>query len=175
MSANELLLLGLLEQQEMHGYRLHELLEHQLQFVTDLKRPTAYRMLEQMYRQGLVEREAERSGRRPERVVYHLTPAGRERFERLLRDQLASAERMYHAGNIALLFLDRIPVAERVELLKRRLRGVEEQRAVLASIAQAHSKGSSVRMALEHDLTHLDSEIAWLAKTIEQLKENVSP
>ncbi len=158
----------------MHGYRLHEFLEHQLHFVTDLKRPTAYRLLEQMYRRGLVEREAEREGRRPERMVYHITPAGRARFEKLLREHLASAERIYHSGNVALLFLGRVPEEEQVRLLRRRLRGFEEQRSVLASIVDAHPDGSSARLALEHDLAHLDREITWLEKTIERLKEKAS-
>lgn len=174
MSANELLLLGLLEQQDMHGYRLHEFLEHQLHFVTDLKRPTAYRLLEQMYRRGLVEREAERAGRRPERMVYHITSAGRAHFEKLLREHLASAERVYHSGNVALLFLERVPEDERARLLRRRLRGFEEQRSVLAGIVEAHPEGSSVRLALEHDLAHLDREITWLEETIERLEEKES-
>src|SRR5581483_289170 len=146
MSASELLLLGLLEQQDMHGYKLHEFLEHQLHFVTDLKRPPAYRLLEQMYHRGLVEREAERAGRRPERIVYHLTPAGRARFETLLREHLATAERVYHSGNVALLFLERVPEDERVRLLERRLRGFEEQRSVLARVVEAHPDGASVRL-----------------------------
>src|SRR4051812_13792108 len=124
MDANELLLLGLLDRQEMHGYRLHEFLEHRLQFVSDLKRPTAYRLLEQLHRQGLVERASEREGRRPERMIYRVTPAGRARFEDLLRLQLASASRTIYPGNAALLFADRVPPEERGSLLRKRLEGV---------------------------------------------------
>ena len=173
MSANELLLLGLLDQQEMHGYKLHEFLEHQLSFVSDLKRPTAYRTLEQLLRRGFVARVSERSGRRPERMVYRITPTGRARFERLLREQLASAERVIHQGNIALLFWGRIPENERVHLLERRRRGVEEQRSMLAPIVDAHREGTAVRLVLEHDLAHLDTEISWLTKTIDDLKEKL--
>lgn len=172
--ANELLLLGLLEKEEMHGYRLHEFLENQLSFVSDLKRPTAYRLLEQLYRRGLVEREAERSGRRPERLVYQITPAGRSRFEKLLRAQLATAERVMHTGNIALLFSDRIPVDERRGLLRRRLASAREQRSIFAEIVNAHASGRTAHLALTHDLAHLDVEIAWLANLIEELKENAT-
>lgn len=169
--ANELLLLGLLEKEEMHGYRLHEFLEHQLRFVSDLKRPTAYRLLEQLFRRGLVEREAERSGRRPERLVYQITPEGRTRFDKLLRAQLAHAEQVIHTGNVALLFCDRLPIDERRRLLQRRLAAAREQRTIFAEIVGAHSPGTTAYLALTHDLAHLDAEISWLAHLIEGLKD----
>ena len=169
MDPNELLLLGLLDQQEMHGYKLHEILENRLHFISDLKRSTAYRLLEQLLARGLVEREAERPGRRPERMVYHITPAGRAHFERILREELATARPTIHAGNAALLFSDRIPREERRALFERRRRGVEEQRAVIASIVQAHPRNTYARLALEHDLAHLETELHWLSSTIDRL------
>ena len=171
MDANELLLLGLLRREGMHGYKLHEFLEHQLGFVSDLKRPTAYRLLDRLLQRGLVERETDREGRRPERMVYHLTAAGEARFEKLLREQLANPARVIHSGNVALLFSDQLPAAERRALLVRRRDGVATQRAGLAEIIDAHAPGSAVRLALEHDLAHLDVEMTWLTRTIETLKE----
>lgn len=171
MESNELLLLGLLDQQDMHGYKLHELLEHQLHFVSDLKRPTAYRLLEYLLRRGMVEREPEREGRRPERMVYHITAAGRARFDKLLREQLARAEPVIHSGNVALLFSDRVPRDERLGLLERRRGGVEEHRGLMASIVAAHPEGTAVRLAMEHDLAHLETELSWLTSTIQHLKE----
>ena len=75
----------------MHGYELHEMLERQLGFLSDLKKPTAYRLLDLLEEQGLVEGEVERLGRRPERRVYRLTPEGQERFQTLLRAELGEA------------------------------------------------------------------------------------
>jgi DNA-binding PadR family transcriptional regulator len=169
MDAHELLLLGLLDQEAMHGYRLNEFLEHRLSFVSDLKRPTAYRLLEQLLARGLVERESERAGRRPERQVYRLSTAGRARFDRLLREQLADAEQTVHPGNVALLFSDRVPPAERRDLLRRRRDGVATLRAVAANTLEPHAPASPPRLALEHDLAHLDAEMAWLDRTIEGL------
>jgi DNA-binding PadR family transcriptional regulator len=173
MDANELLLLGLLDRQEMHGYRLHEFLEHQLQFVSDLKRPTAYRLLEQLHRQGLVERASEREGRRPERMIYRVTQAGRARFDELLRLHLATAGRTIYPGNVALLFSERISPEERRSLLQKRLAGVEEQWRVLEPAVEAHSPNTPARLALEHDLAHLQVEARWLAATIERIETEV--
>jgi DNA-binding PadR family transcriptional regulator len=163
---HELLLLGLLDQQSMHGYRLTEFLEHRLETVSNLTRPTAYRLLEKLYRQGLVERVAERDGHRPERMVYQISPNGRARLEVLLREQLAATPRVYYGGNVALLFADRLPIAERNGLLARRRESVAEQRERVAAYASAHHLGSSPRLVLEHDLAHLDAELDWLDRLI---------
>jgi len=174
VESNELLLLGLLDREEMHGYRLHEFLDNQLRFVSDLKRPTAYRLLELLLRRGLVTRESEREGRRPERMVYRITTEGRERFVKLLREQLSRAERVIHTGNVALLFCDRIPLAERVDLLRCRLDGVERQWKAMLPIVEAHSPGTAARLALEHDVAHLEVERVWLARTIAELSKQES-
>jgi DNA-binding PadR family transcriptional regulator len=159
---NELLLLGLLDAQRMHGYELHECLEHRLGFVSDLKKPTAYRILERLHEQGLVDGKVERAGRRPERLVYWLTDAGRARLRELLKTQLASAHRSPCPSNVALLFCDRLPPAERRELLSRRRAAMGAQREALASAAQAHSGSSAPRLVIEHDLALVEAELAWL-------------
>ena len=166
---HELLLLGLLDERRMHGYELHEFLEHQLRFVSDLKKPTAYRLLERLYQRGLVERSVERQGRRPERLVYRLTPAGRVRFERLLREQLASANRAADPGNVALLFCDRLAPGERAALLRRRRSAVAELRDQAAAFRQAHAAGTPAWLVLEHELAHLEAELRWLDATLNEL------
>ena len=88
----ELLLLGLLGRQGMHGYELSQFLEHRLSFLSDLKKPTAYRLLDRLHGSGLVARTAEKAGRRPERGVYSLTAAGEARLDGLLRRHLARSE-----------------------------------------------------------------------------------
>lgn len=164
--ANVLLLLGLLHRQSMHGYELHEFLENRLQFVSNLKKSTAYRILDRLYNEGLVERAVEREGRRPERLVYHLTHSGRKRFEQLLREELARADQMTYSSNVAVLFCDHVPPAERTELLARRRATVEAQHAKVAAACAAHSPGTPPRWVLEHDLAHLEAELAWLDRAI---------
>lgn len=169
-SSAELLILGLLHRERMHGYALTAFLEHRLQFVSSLKKPTAYRMLERLLARGLVEREVERDGRRPERMVYGITPAGRERLLVLLRQQLPHAERFNNPINIPLLFWELLPGSERAELLSERLAHIRAQRAEIASFVDAHSERTSPRLVLEHDLVLLDAEIGWLEQTINELE-----
>ena len=160
--SNELLLLGLLQRQAMHGYELYEFLEHRLNFLTDLKKPTAYRLLERLYVQGLVDRTVERAGRRPERMVYRLTQAGLERFETLLREQLAAGDPVRYPADIPLLFSDHLPAPDRRRLLEARASSLREYRAGVAAAVEAHTPGTTPRMVLEHDLALLDAELHWL-------------
>jgi DNA-binding PadR family transcriptional regulator len=131
----------------MHGYKLHEFLAHQLSFVSELKRPTAYRLLDQMYREGLVERDSERAGKRPERFVYRLTPAGRDRFLALLRAQLASAQRAAAPANVALLFSDHLSAGERRRFLQQRLTEIRAQHSSLVEVVAAHAVGTGAPRA----------------------------
>ncbi|MSP14574.1 MAG: hypothetical protein EXR62_16665 [Chloroflexi bacterium] len=166
--AHDLLLLGLLDQESMHGYRLHEFLEHRLSFVSDLKRPTAYHLLEKFFHQGLVEREVEREGKRPERTVYRITASGRKRFVRLLREQLAQAEPP--GGDVAYLFMHRLEPQECIQLLEHRRQAVAEQREVTASLVQVHGLASPARLVLEHTLVHIEAELTWLDRSVRHLK-----
>jgi DNA-binding PadR family transcriptional regulator len=158
----ELLLLGLLGRQGMHGYELSQFLEHRLSFLSDLKKPTAYRLLDRLHGSGLVARTAEKAGRRPERGVYSLTAAGEARLDGLLRRHLARSEPTRFASNVALLFSDRLDPAARVSLLAARREAASHRRADLAAQVAVHTPGTSPRLVLEHDLALLDAELAWL-------------
>lgn len=162
MSHDELLLLGLLAQQRMHGYELHEFIERRLHLISDLTKPTAYRLLESLYQRGLVDRHAERSGRRPERLVYELTPAGGERLVALVREQLARADRVVYRGDAALLFADQLPAAERRRLLAARRDEAAEAVALLREMRDLHPAGTPAHRVLDHDLAHLVTEVQWL-------------
>jgi len=175
MSTNELLLLGLLGRQRMHGYELHEMLERQLGFLTDLKKATAYRLLDLLEGQGLVAGEVERLGRRPERRVYRLTPEGRERFQTLLRAELEAAPYPVDPGNVALLFADQIPAADREALLERRMSSLAARRDQLAELVAKHPPKTSARLVLGHELARVDAEVAWLAEAGATVAELESP
>ena len=105
----ELLLLGLLQKEEMHGYQLHEFIDSFMQTCVDLKKSTAYYLLEKMAKEGYVTRTEEREGNRPPRRVYHLTPAGEARFLDLLRQNLATYLPAKFPGDTGLTFLDNLP------------------------------------------------------------------
>lgn len=163
----ELLLLGLLRQQDMHGYQLHEFIEGPLSFCTDLKRPTAYSLLDRLASAGLITEKEEREGNRPPRRVYRVTAKGEAEFQVLLRSSLQAYVPARFGSDISLAYLDDLEPAEALELLAKR-------RALLAdALAQAQAvpkHEGSLQLVVEHQARHLQTELDWLDEVIARLK-----
>lgn len=167
MDERALLLLGLLRSESQHGYRLNDFIDRNLCRVTDMKRPTAYYILDRLADAGLVQIRTEQEGNRPPRKVYGLTPAGEQQFLRLLRENLSQAHRTVFAGDIGLMLLDHLPRREVIDALRRRLAGVGERLRELE--ATPRHGGAGINLAVEHGIMHLQSEQAWLESVVERL------
>lgn len=164
----ELLLLGLLRRGDTHGYQLHEFINRYMASCVDLKKPTAYYLLERMAAVGWVTRTDQQAGGRPPRRVYAITPAGEEAFQRLLRQNLAAHQPAYFTGDIGLAFMDALPPAEaRAHLLARRA----ALEADIASLADAPPHAGTLQLMLDHRARHLAAERAWLDTVLAQLDQ----
>lgn len=162
----ELLLLGLLRRQDMHGYQLHEFINQNMASCIDLKKPTAYYLLDRMAEDGWITVSAVQEGSRPARHVYQLTPEGEAHFQRLLRENLAAYHPVRFAGDIGLVFLDALPPAEQRGLLEQR-RAALQLELDRAQTAPYHA-GSS-QWVIEHLTRHLHTELDWLDELIQRL------
>lgn len=160
----ELLLLGLLRRGDAHGYGLNEFIEQHLTLYADLKKPTAYFLLDKMAREGLVERHAAQVGNRPPRRVYRLTERGVARFLELLRECLSSYTPTRYVADVGLAFADMLPRAETVALLRQQRAGLAQQRAYVEEAAQ-HG-GGALDWVVEHHRRVLQTELQWLDDVI---------
>jgi DNA-binding PadR family transcriptional regulator len=84
-------------------------------------------------------RETVREGRRPERTVYAITPAGVEEFEDWLAELLSNPTKDYTSLEAGLSFVAGLPPSEVVRLLRQRvsllamaIAGVDAEREVAA-------------------------------------------
>ncbi|MEZ4860406.1 MAG: PadR family transcriptional regulator [Caldilineaceae bacterium] len=167
----ELLLLGLLRQEEMHGYRLIEFVERALTTCTDLKKATAYFLLDKMVKRGWITQVQEQEGNRPPRRIYRITAEGEAKFQQLLRANLTSHHRPPFTGDIGLAFMDTLKPAEAVALLhKRRLALADDLEA--ARLVPHHA--GSMQLLIDHQRAYLESELRWLDEVIAQLTEGQS-
>lgn len=165
----ELLLLGLLRRQKMHGYQLTEFINRDLAYCTDLKKATAYNLLRKMAKNGWVTETEEQDGNRPPRKVYQITESGETTFQELLRENLARHTTMRLPDGIGLAFIEAIPPQEAADLLERRRLAIE---AELLSLQQAHGHDhGGLRLILDHQKIHLKAELTWLVQVIQELKE----
>jgi DNA-binding PadR family transcriptional regulator len=167
MDHHTLLLLGLLRNQKQHGYQINDFIERALSSITTLKKPTAYALLDRLYKQGLVDVQNEQEGNRPPRKVYALTPGGLEHFLKLLRETLSEATPPDLPDHIALMFLDQLEPNERLECLIRRLAKLEDHIATLEAVP-SHDDIGSVGLAIERQLMLLNADRAWLEALIER-------
>src|SRR5436853_446216 len=103
-----LLLLGLLSTQDQHGYQINEFIERNLGRVTQMRKATAYALLERMAAAGLVKSSIGQEGNRPARKVYSITLEGQQMLDRMLRDVVANPEVAAPPADIALMFIDHL-------------------------------------------------------------------
>lgn len=154
--------------QSQHGYQINEFIERNLSTVTDMKKPTAYATLDKLHQQGYIDIQFEQEGNRPTRKVYSINEKGRDYFYQLLLENLTSAETVHYKGDIGLMFIDFLPMEEAIPALKERLEKSKEQLQFLKQ-TPSHETGKGVNLAVEHKITMLEAEVAFLEKTIHQL------
>jgi DNA-binding PadR family transcriptional regulator len=162
----KLLLLGLLRRQEMHGYQLNEFIDNNLALCTDLKKPTAYYLLDQMSKDGWITAELKQEGNRPPRKVYHLTDTGETAFQGLLHDNLAQYLPVNFPGDIGLAFMDWVSPAEVLPLLEEQKHHLQLR---LAEVRQIPPHAGSLALIFSHQIHHLASELDWLEKIISNI------
>jgi DNA-binding PadR family transcriptional regulator len=163
---DKLLLLGLLRGQQMHGYQLFEFIEGALAVCTDLKKPTAYYLLNKMAQDGWIEERQEQEGNRPPRKVYRLTQEGEAQFQRLLRENLAGFTPPPFAGDIGLAFSDAAPPGETVALLQQRRQVLHN---ALQTLQRAPQHAGAFQLLLDHQRHFLSSELDWLDHVIKEI------
>ena len=163
----KLLILGLLLSHGMHGYQLNEMLEHNPGTPISLKKSNAYKLLNDMEKDGWVTHTEEQEGNRPQRRVYSVTEDGEVAFYRLLRENLSSHPAPEFPGVVGLDFLYLLPAEEAAVLLETRLNFVEEKFEQLDNIdieiRQSH-------LASEYLHKFYTNEIKWLMEIIQRLQ-----
>ena len=168
-----LLLLGLLTAQDRHGYEINDFIERTLHHVISLKKATAYQLLDRLETHGLIGSRVEQHGQRPNRRVYHITPAGQVRFGEMLRDQLAREEALILTGNVPVMFAENLTPAETLGALRRRLEGVEARLRLYDTYNLPCTVGVGLAMERIRALTHADRD--WLARTVARLERAAPP
>lgn len=143
----------------MHGYQLVEFIDRYLASCTDLRKSTAYYLLNKLAAEGLIDEEENQEGNRPPRRVYSLTPTGEAEFQRLLRLNLAAYQPVSFTSDIGLAFLEDIEPGEALKLLDQRREALQ---ASLEDVRRVPPHRGSLQFVVEHQAHHLQAEIDWL-------------
>lgn len=168
-NVRKLLLLGMLNNTEMHGYLLNAHLGTKIPI--EIKKPTAYNILDKMEQDGWVTHEEEFTGDRS-RKIYSLTRQGRKIYLEMLENELST----FHPGEfpdlVSIGLIDSISKKKRIKLLLKRRNSLEKyiddfnpSEADPEDDNNPH-KGSSnlifsyIRRSLELQLSFLDEVIS---------------
>jgi len=169
-----LLVLGLLKLREMHGYQLNDLIDHRLNYITDLKKPTLYHLLGKLEKEGAVTKSVSREGNRPERYTYRLTTLGEKQFADRLRQNLQESYAAYFGDDIGMLFISELPVDEGRAYLELKRTSVDERIAQFRAAIAIHETGTPAYFTLFHHELHLRAERSWLNELLAQLKKRAA-
>jgi DNA-binding PadR family transcriptional regulator len=163
----ELLLLGFLRRENMHGYKLNEFIERDMAACTDLKKPTAYFLLDKLAKRGWISMRETREGNRPPRRVYRVTAKGEAEYQKMLRQNLAAFIETKFPGDIGLGFADDLAANEVLPLL------VERRAALAAKLDELNAvpeHTGSLQLIVSHQQFHLEAELRWLDQVIAQFE-----
>jgi DNA-binding PadR family transcriptional regulator len=172
--------LALLREGPRHPYEMQNLLrERHVGAVVKMRGGSLYDAIDRLMKAGLVEPAARnRSGARPERTIYTLTPAGSEQLASVVRKHVgAVAEEFpaFAAGLAHILHLDRDEAVRLLHERRRSLTTLAEETS--AALHEAQQAGVPRLMLLETEYTQLlrHTEIAWLGEVARSIEDGDLP
>lgn len=161
----EIAVLSLLRQVPMHPYLMQRLLhERHKDELLALKRGSLYHSIGRLVRAEMIAVAATgRTGRRPERTTYRITPAGRGELTRALRQILSAPRHESSDFMAAVSFLVHLTPADAVSHLDVRCERLEAEilkkqnalKLVSARVPRIHLVES------DYLLTMMKAELAW--------------
>jgi DNA-binding PadR family transcriptional regulator len=170
--STEFALLGFLRRQPMHGYEIHQQLSDAtgLGLVWRLKQSQLYALLAKLEREGYVTTTVEYQDTRPPRKMFELTEAGRQAFQKWVRQPVSQGRKL------RLEFLAKLYFA-RLEGLDVALQLIEQQRVTCRDwLRQQEAETDLVRQSHPYDwLVHkfrmgqIEAMLAWLDTCQEML------
>jgi DNA-binding PadR family transcriptional regulator len=200
----DLAILGLLHEQELHGYEIRRRLRDELGLFANISFGSLYPALSRLETAGAVavtesgapprptplpstgSLSGERAGLRARRAsgprgtkrsrkVYRITDGGRQLFEQLLdADEPAGTDEARSFG-LRLAFARHLAPQARLALLERRRSQLTRRLAADRERAAGNSLDVYTRSLVEHSTEATEHDIAWLDRLIEFERQKQSP
>jgi len=129
-----LAVLSCLHERPMHPYEISTTLRTRgKEQSIKLNYGSLYSVVESLQKHGLITSvETTREGRRPERTVYQITPAGVDEFEDWLSELLSTPVRDYHSLEAGLSLMAGLPPDDAARMLDQRTLALRRELAALA-------------------------------------------
>ena len=107
MATIDLIVLGMLKKEPMRAYDIQKLVEYRnISKWVKISTPSIYKKTVQLEKKGFVKGSIVKEGKMPEKVIYSLTDAGQEEFEKLMLEIAAKPIRIFLDFNAVIVNLD---------------------------------------------------------------------
>jgi DNA-binding PadR family transcriptional regulator len=173
MTKNELVVLGLLDEQPMHGYQLyHHIEKSNMETWAQANLASIYNTLDRLRKAGMVQAKKEKPGKMPEREVYHITLKGKKRLSILVEEAITDQRMPENNFCVAVAFLFGLPRKRALECLEEKKKNLKRVEEHLVSLWKDFHKQLPLnwRFLLRYGIDHLRLDI----KKIEDLKGRIS-
>jgi DNA-binding PadR family transcriptional regulator len=175
-----LAVLALLFERPMHPYEIGVILKQRRKEESiKLRYGSLYTVIDFLLKRGLiVAKEIARDGRRPERTVYDITPAGRDELRTWMADLVGEPVKEYPRFEAALSLLPVLQPDEALALLRRRLELIDQNAAILARQIEAVSRQKLPPLFLvetEYRLALIEAEQHFVAGLIRRVETGWGP
>jgi DNA-binding PadR family transcriptional regulator len=175
-----LAVLALLFERPMHPYEMGVILKqrHKEESIK-LRFGSLYTVIDLLQSRGLiVARETARDGKRPERTIYEITPAGRDELHDWLADLVGQPAKEYPQFEAALSLLPILPPDEALALLRQRLHLLEQSSIALAGQIEGISAQNFPPLFLVENgyrLAMQKAELAFVSDLIQRIENGWGP
>jgi DNA-binding PadR family transcriptional regulator len=169
-------ILELLNERPMHPYELAATMRarHHDEFIR-LNFGSLYHTVETLERNGwIVPAEREKEGKRPERTIYRLTESGQDILLRVVGEILAQPRREYPHFAAGLMFMHHLNAKAAAKGLEQRSQALHATITKLSQILdELHASGHTrlTLIELEHKITMLQAERAWVNRVVKEIAE----
>ena len=107
MATIDLIVLGMLKKEPMSAYDIQKLVEYRnISKWVKISTPSIYKKTVQLEKKGFVKGSIVKEGKKTEKVIYSLTDAGQEEFEKLMLEIAAKPIRIFLDFNAVIVNLD---------------------------------------------------------------------
>lgn len=165
ISKTDLMLLGMLMRQPMHGYELVDQLGGPYMSVwVKMGRASVYYALNRLDRAGYVSRHSERHGGKPERTVYSITDEGRREFYSEVEVALGELPVSMENFDIALFYANQLEPTIADNRMRARLTSLQQALSLLEkTLEDARADGDTpLTLVLDRRRALLDAEIQYV-------------
>jgi DNA-binding PadR family transcriptional regulator len=169
----DLLLLGLLLDQPVHGYDLYQKIQAEgIDEWFNISMAGVYYSLGKLRDQGLVVETRQRGGRSARKSIYRLTDEGRSAFFTAMETQAKNQDRTCLDFDLVIYLLNKLPLQRAIDLLIQRQDFLAQQMERVVALETERKEGRSpLKLAiLDHSRRFLEMEQDWLESVIAEIQ-----